>query len=256
LLFDVRTVVAIPARWASSRFPGKVLADLDGVPILKRVWNNACSVVGIDEVIILVDNDKVYLEATSWGARVMVTSPDCSCGTERIASVLGKIDGDFIINLQADEPLLDLDVLEKMVQFAENNSCQMVTPVFKLVAGEDIFDANLVKVVVNPGGEAMYFSRSPIPFIRDENDRSKWPGYYDFLGHIGVYGYSREVLAKYYSLQPSRLEDIEKLEQLRFLANGVRIHTLMASGPTIEINTPEDMAKAMRFLSSSKSHLS
>ncbi|MDR1458213.1 MAG: 3-deoxy-manno-octulosonate cytidylyltransferase [Puniceicoccales bacterium] len=252
----MRIVIAIPARWASSRFPGKIMADLCGVPVLRRVWDKACSVTDIDDVAILVDDDKVRQDVTSWGAKVIVTSPDCSCGTERIASALDKIEGDFIINLQADEPLLDVNVLNGMVQFIKTHRCEIVTPVFKLVASEDVFDQNLVKVVVNSNNEAMYFSRSTIPFIRDEKDRSKWLGSYDFLGHIGVYGYAREVLAKYYSLKPSKLEDIEKLEQLRFLENGFRISTLMANGPTIEINNPEDMQKAVEFLSNSKDHLS
>ncbi|MDR0351310.1 MAG: 3-deoxy-manno-octulosonate cytidylyltransferase [Puniceicoccales bacterium] len=252
----MHSVIAIPARWSSSRFPGKILADLDGIPVLKRVWTKACAVTDVDEVVVLVDEDMVRQEAMSWGAKVITTSPDCSCGTERIASALDRIEGDFIINLQADEPLLDINVLKKIVQFAKNNDCEMVTPVFKLVNSEDIFDQNLVKVVVNSLGEAMYFSRSTIPFIRDEKDRSKWLEAYNFLGHIGVYGYAREVLLKYYSLKSSKLEDVEKLEQLRFLDNGFRISTLMADGPTIEINTPEDMQKALEFLKNSVDHRS
>ena len=240
--------VVIPARLQSSRLPEKVLIDLDGKSILQRVWERANMMATADNVVIATDSDKIKNAAEAWGARVFMTSPDCTSGTERIASMIIELSGKFILNIQGDEPFIDPKLLDKLVTKGKAEDCDIVTPVIKLREQEEVFDPNLVKVVRASDGRAIYFSRSPVPHFRDE-DKSQWHSKHDYWGHLGVYGYKREVLENYNNYPVSPLEDIEKLEQLRFIDAGLSIQTVESDKRAIGIDTAEDLEKAKAMIS-------
>jgi 3-deoxy-manno-octulosonate cytidylyltransferase (CMP-KDO synthetase) len=243
----MKSAITIPARLKSVRFPRKVLANLCGKPVIQRVYEIAQQANITDEIYVLVDSPEVADVVESFGGKSIMTSPDCYCGTERIASVLGQIKADFIINVQGDEPLLDPQALVDINKCAETSSADIVTPIFKITLVSDIDDPSRVKVVVCKNGRALYFSRSPIPFVRGI-EKSKWLKKHQFFGHIGVYGYKRATLENYENLVASDLELAESLEQLRFLDNGYTIDTILTGRSTIGIDTPEDLAKAEAYL--------
>ncbi|MDR1413645.1 MAG: 3-deoxy-manno-octulosonate cytidylyltransferase [Puniceicoccales bacterium] len=250
----MKIAIAIPARFASVRFPKKVLADLCGKPMLQHVYEVATKANAAAEIYILVDSEEVATVARSFCGQVLMTSPECCCGTDRIASALDKIDGDFIVNLQGDEPLLDPKILTDLCRHAKVSSADILTPIFKIIDASDINDPARVKVVVRRDGRALYFSRSPIPFLRGV-EQQNWIKHHQFFGHIGVYGYRRSVLENYKNLSPSALELAESLEQLKLLDNGYAIDTIMAASPSIGIDTPEDLERAKLHLKSAKSRL-
>jgi 3-deoxy-manno-octulosonate cytidylyltransferase (CMP-KDO synthetase) len=242
----METAIAIPARLASSRFPKKVLANLYGKPVIQWVYEAACR-AHIGPVHILVDSAEVEKAARSFCDNVTMTSPDCCCGTARIASVLTRIGGDFIVNVQGDEPLLNYQTLVTLNEHAKISKADIVTPIFRITDASDVGNPALVKVAVCGNGRALYFSRSPIPFVRGV-DRDKWLENYPLFGHIGVYGFRRAVLENYGNLRESTLESAESLEQLRFLDNGYTIDTVIADGPTVGIDIPADMQRAMEHI--------
>jgi 3-deoxy-manno-octulosonate cytidylyltransferase (CMP-KDO synthetase) len=229
----------------SSRFPNKVLADLGGKPVLQRVFERASSVQGIGDVIVLCDSDAVHDVAEGFGARVIDTSEDCASGTERIVSALDRISGEFIVNVQGDEPFFDTDVIGKMVSKSQVSDADIFTPVCKLVSMRDALDPNCVKAAIGYNGRALYFSRSVIPFVRSGRNANGWLEHGELYCHIGVYGYRRRFLENYHNLIPGKLESMERLEQLRFLENGYVIDTVEATHPSISIDTPEDLSKAL-----------
>ncbi|MDR0715710.1 MAG: 3-deoxy-manno-octulosonate cytidylyltransferase [Puniceicoccales bacterium] len=246
--------VCIPARLNSSRFPKKVLADLEGKTVLQRVFERAISAVGAEKVIILCDSPAVHDAAINFGAPVIDTSETCISGTERTASALDKIQGDFIINIQGDEPFFDTDIIGKMVAKSRISDAHIFTSVYKLDSVDDLLDSNRVKVVLDHNGRALYFSRSTIPFVRDEKNVNKWLKWANFYGHVGIYGYRRKVLENYTNLVPGKLEFAEKLEQLRFLESGYAIDTVETLRPSLGIDTPKDLAKANALLTSIQSN--
>ncbi|MDR3144328.1 MAG: 3-deoxy-manno-octulosonate cytidylyltransferase [Puniceicoccales bacterium] len=243
----MNVAIAIPARLASTRFPRKMLADLCGKPVIQRVYEVAKRANIANGICILTDSEEIRDVAVGFGATAIMTSPDCYCGTDRIASALEKISGDFIINIQGDEPLLDHKILVDMVARAETSSAEIITPIFKITDVADIDDVSLVKVVTRRDGNALYFSRSPIPFVRGV-EKSKWLERCDIFGHVGVFGFRRSFLEKYRHLHRSDIELAESLEQLKFLDNGYSIDTIVASRPTIGIDTPEDLEKAIAYI--------
>jgi 3-deoxy-manno-octulosonate cytidylyltransferase (CMP-KDO synthetase) len=245
----VDATICIPARLKSSRFPNKILADLGGKPVLQRVFERASSVRGIGDIIVLCDSDVVREVAEGFGARAIGTPENCASGTERIVSALDRIPGEFIVNVQGDEPFFDTGVIEKMVSKSRASAADIFTPICKFGSMRDALDPNCVKAAVGYNGRALYFSRSVIPFIRDgegANGRLKCGELYC---HVGVYGYRRKFLENYHNLVPGRLESMEKLEQLRFLENGYAIDTVEATYPSIGIDTPEDLARALLRMS-------
>lgn len=239
--------IVIPARIGSTRFPRKVLANLCGKPVIQHVYERAIQSGITTDITILTDSEEITTIAHSFGAKTIMTSPQCCCGTERIASVLNKIPGDFIINIQGDEPLLDHNIIISIAEHAKSSTADIITPVFKINNLNDIDNPNRVKVAVGVSGQALYFSRSPIPFVRG-TERLKLIETHAFYGHIGVYGYHRRVLQQYASLQTGRLETAESLEQLRFLENGYKIDTIKVDTPSIGIDTQEDLIAAEHIL--------
>ncbi|MDR1457782.1 MAG: 3-deoxy-manno-octulosonate cytidylyltransferase [Puniceicoccales bacterium] len=243
----MKTIVAIPARLGATRFPRKVLADLGGKPMIQHVYEKAKQANITDEIYVLVDSVAVENVVHSFGGKSIMTSPECHCGTDRIVSVLGQIQADFIMNVQGDEPLLDPQSLIAICERAKTSRADIITPIFKITDFADIDDPSRVKVAVCQSGKALYFSRSPIPFVRGV-EKSEWLTHHQFWGHIGVYGYRRAVLENYKNLHASTLESTESLEQLKFLDNGYTIDTVVTKSPTIGIDTPEDLKKATAWL--------
>lgn len=220
---------------------------------MQRVFERAISAVKTGNVIILCDSSAVHDAAVNFGAPVIDTPETCVSGTERIASVLDKIRGDFIINIQGDEPFFDTDIIGKIVAKSRTSNAHIFTPVYKLDSVDDLLDSNRVKVVRGHNGRALYFSRSTIPFVRDEENVSKWLKWTDFYGHVGIYGYRRKVLENYTNLVPGKLESAEKLEQLRFLESGYAIDTVETLRPSLGIDTPKDLTKANALLANIQS---
>jgi len=239
---NARISVVIPARLESSRLPGKVLLDLGGKPMLQHVWERA-SAMQADEVVIATDSDAVKTAAEGWGARVMMTSPDCPNGTARIASILDELVGDFVINLQGDEPFMAPALLDALAANWQATGADLVTAVRAITSDDELFDANVVKVVRGRDGQALYFSRETIPHVRD-CPREQWRLRQRFWAHIGVYGYSREALAQYATLAPGALENAEKLEQLRWLEHGFSIRAVETDYRPLGVDTPEDLERA------------
>ncbi|MDR1366494.1 MAG: 3-deoxy-manno-octulosonate cytidylyltransferase [Puniceicoccales bacterium] len=244
----MRINVIVPARLQSSRFPGKILQNLDGVPVLRRVLERVAKLHNVDEIIALVDDDTVLQLISQWGFRGILTSKNCTSGTERIASVIDQLEGDFIINAQGDEPFIALDPLNEMISLAKNSSSDVLTVIYPIASAEMLFNANRVKVVIDGNDRAIYFSRSPIPFLRDIPDRERWPIHHQFWGHVGVYGYPKKILTQYFSLRKGTLEQTEQLEQLRLLENGISIQCIRTAEPHMGIDTAEDLEEAEKFL--------
>ncbi|MDR2812643.1 MAG: 3-deoxy-manno-octulosonate cytidylyltransferase [Puniceicoccales bacterium] len=244
----MRVSITVPARLQSSRFPGKILQNLGGIPLLRRVLERITKLQHVDEIVALVDNEHVLQLVSQWGFQGMLTPKDCTSGTERTASAIDRLRGDFIINVQGDEPFIALDPLEQMIAAAKNPSPDVWTAIYPIASAEMLFNPHRVKVVLDSHGRAIYFSRSPIPFLRDISEREQWPLRHQFWGHVGVYGYHRKVLTQY----PTKgiLEQAEQLEQLRLLENGISIQCIRTREPTIGIDTAEDLAEAEKFLQS------
>lgn len=238
----MKTSVIIPARYASTRFPGKLLALLNGKAVL---WHTLQAVRGMklaDEICVLTDDNRILESVSSWGASAIMTPPHCRSGMERAASVIKQLKGDIILNVQGDEPLVDPKALDAILEAAKNTQAPILTPIYPLENQEHLFDPNLVKVVINQKGQALYFSRSTIPFLRDVA-KEDWFNNHTFYGHIGIYACKRSVLENYPNIPPSPLETAENLEQLRFMDYGYSIQTFITK-PSIGIDTPADLERA------------
>lgn len=235
--------VVIPARLGSTRLPRKVLLDIGGKPMLRHVWERASAMTLATEVCIATDSDEVAVAAQSWGAQVAMTSPDCASGTERIASLLATLKGDFILNVQGDEPFIPPALLDALVAAWQETGADIVTPVYRITDVQALADPNRVKVVRAGDGRALYFSRSTVPHIRGRPPEH-WAESGLHWAHIGVYGYTRPVLEAHAQLSPSALEEAEKLEQLRFLDHGYRIQTVESAYHPLGVDTQEDLERA------------
>jgi 3-deoxy-manno-octulosonate cytidylyltransferase (CMP-KDO synthetase) len=234
--------IAIPARWASTRLPQKLLLELVGHPVLYHTWRRASSVPNIAEIIILADHEAIAEAAKGFGANVWMTDPRCSSGTERIASVADRFQGDFIINVQGDEPFIDTQLLAAIANDAQQGNGDIITAAYRISKLSELINPNRVKVVLDHQRKALYFSRSPIPFVRDVAQEN-WLPDATFWGHIGIYGYSKNFLKIFHDLPKGKLSEYEKLEQLQFLEAGKCIHVLEATKPTLGIDTPEDLER-------------
>jgi len=237
----MRSVVAVPARLESTRLPRKVLADIGGKPMLQRVLERCAEARKPDEVVLCTDSPELQQISKSWGFRSILTSPSCTSGTDRIASVVNDIDADIIVNVQGDQPFIDPEVIDLVIHecVTRNSPPQVMTPIFRLQQNQ-LHNSNTVKTLLNSLGDALYFSRSAIPYQRDVPPEN-WASTATYWGHVGLYAYQSEVLRQWPSLRLSQLEELEKLEQLRFIDNGVRISTIEISGPSPEVNVPADL---------------
>ncbi len=232
----------IPARWASSRFPGKPLHLLAGKPMIQHVWERCQACSSIDKTIIATDDERIASAARAFGAEVTITREDHTTGTDRIAEVIEKHpEIDAVVNVQGDEPLIDPSLIDELANLLRDHpDLQMATAAtFIDITSEEgkqhLHDPNVVKVVRNRAGDAMYFSRSPIPFVRD----AVHEGLVQPLRHKGIYAYSRQFLLEFVAWPPSAIEQSEQLEQLRALDQGVRIRVITTSDDSPGIDTPE-----------------
>lgn len=239
------TIGIIPARYQSSRFEGKVLTDILGKPMIQHVWERAKQAKVLDELIIACDDERVASVAKDFGAKVVMTSKNHTCGTDRIAEVINPLDVKFIINIQGDEPLVHPVMIDTVARaLMENKNISMATLKKKITNPADLQDPHVVKVVVDKNDFALYFSRSCIPY-QAQNCEVKEPAYYK---HIGLYGYTKDFLFIFKNFSESNLEKIERLEQLRVLEEGFRIKVIETKYDTIGVDTPQDLDKVKAFL--------
>ncbi len=237
----------IPARYGSSRFPGKPLLELKGKTMIQRVYEGASHSKMITTLVVATDDQRIYDEVVRFGGNVLLTSPDHISGTDRCGEILSHFkDVDVAINIQGDEPLIDYKQLDTLLQVFEKQEIQIATLGIKTNSMEDILNPNRIKIVVDKNDKALYFSRSPIPNF---NNFSKDPlEFYPFLRHIGVYAYRANILKELTNLQPTELEKIESLEQLRWLYHGYSIHIAYTTIETPNIDSPEDVADVLKRL--------
>lgn len=234
----MKAVAVIPARYGSTRLPGKPLLDICGKPLIQRVWDVVARVQGLDEIIVATDDERVAQTVQNFGGKAMMTSANCQSGSDRVREVAQTIDADVYINVQCDELLLQPSSIEKLLDVFFHESDILVATLCCPIGVEKAQSPNQVKVICNYIGNALYFSRVPIPFIRDVGDTAR------YLGHIGIYAYRKEPLCTFTSLPISPLEQAEKLEQLRFLQAGIPIRVIEIEKSGIEINTKDDLERA------------
>lgn len=236
-----RVLVVIPARWSSARYPGKPLVPIAGVPMIVRVARRAAMASLAGRVVVATDDDRIREAVELEGFEAVMTRPDHANGSERIAEAVEMLGGaEIVVNVQGDEPLLDPATVDLVVEaLRSDSSLGCATPVAPITTVEELLSPSIVKVVVDHGGEALYFSRSPIPYVRDLPEE-RWPELGLHLRHIGIYAYRRRVLERLVSSPPSELERCEQLEQLRLLALGERIRCCPVSHSGRGVDTPED----------------
>ena len=237
----------IPARYASTRFPGKPLAVLGGKTVIQRVYEQVNNV--LSEVYVATDDERIFKCVESFGGKAVMTRSDHQSGTDRIQEAVEKTSTqtDVIINVQGDEPFIQPSQIQTLMQLFDDPSTQIGTLGKYFENIEAVENPNSPKIVMDNRGFALYFSRSVIPYIRGK-ERQNWFGEYPFLKHLGVYAYRREVLAEVTKLPQSSLEKAESLEQLRWLQNGYRIRVGLTDVETVGIDTPEDLQRAEAFL--------
>ena len=243
----MKFIAIIPARYASTRFPGKPLAVLGGKTVIQRVYEQVSKV--LSEAYVATDDERIFTAVEAFGGKAIMTRTDHKSGTDRIQEAIGKIgsDADIIINVQGDEPFIQPSQIETLMHLFNNPETQIGTLGKPFESIEAVENPNSPKIVTDVRGFALYFSRSIIPFIRGK-EHQEWFGQYPFLKHLGIYAYRREVLAEVTQLPQSSLEKAESLEQLRWLQNGYRIRVGLTDVETVGIDTPEDLQKAEAFL--------
>lgn len=240
----------IPARYASTRFPGKPLASIGGRPMIQRVYEQAS--LSLETVYVATDDQRIFDAVMSFGGRALMTSSEHQSGTDRCAEAVGKIalaDGikpDVVVNIQGDEPFIRPEQIDLLVSCFTDDSVEIATLVRKAQPGENITNPNNPKVILDLSGNAIYFSRSVIPFIRDA-EMDEWTCLHTYYKHIGLYAYRTVTLARITLLSRSSLEKAESLEQNRWLENGYKIRTAVTKWDSVCIDTPGDLENAKKF---------
>ncbi|MDI6745025.1 MAG: 3-deoxy-manno-octulosonate cytidylyltransferase [Thermodesulfovibrionales bacterium] len=259
-------IVIIPARYDSTRFPGKPLTPLNDKPLIRHVYENSKKSKLAKDVIIATDSEVIFKAVTGFGGKVVMTSDRHTSGTDRIAEAAVALDYDIIVNVQGDEPLIRHEMIDDVISLLDDKRASIGTLIKKIENPEDIFDPNVVKVVCDKEGFAMYFSRAPIPFDREsfraeaqKSNRAEAKITFELLNsgttaplmfkHLGIYSYRRDALLNFAKMEPVELEQIEKLEQLRALVNGLRIKVKETFFETIGVDTPQDLERVKKWLS-------
>ena len=234
----------IPSRFASTRFPGKPLIDINGKTMIQRVYEQAKKAKSLSEVIVATDDNKIFEHINSFGGNVVMTASSHESGTERCAEVLGKIEGKFdvVINIQGDEPFIDPEQINQLTACFDDKITDIATLIKKIETKEELFNPNRPKVDVDGNSFAIMFSRNAIPELVGV-EKSAWLAQQSFYKHIGIYGYRADVLKTISKLSPSPLEIEERLEQLRWLENGYKIKTAITTHEAIAIDEPSDLEK-------------
>ena len=246
-------LVVIPARWGSKRFPGKPLAQIAGKPLIQHVYENSKGASLVSEVMVGTDHEGIFNAVSGFGGKAVMTSPDHPSGTDRVAEVASKTDYDIIVNVQGDEPIMRPDIIDSAIRLLEDERASIGTLASRIEDRKDIPDPNVVKVVFDRDGFALYFSRAPIPYHRGGWDKLEAAGTSGgkLYRHIGIYSYRRDVLMKLQAMAPTELEKTEKLEQLRALENGLRIKVDVTEYESHGVDTPDDLERVEQWLSSS-----
>lgn len=236
----------IPARFASTRFPGKPLIDIQGKSMIQRVYEQALKAKSLNKVVVATDDKRIAAEVSAFGGEFVMTADTHQSGTDRCAEVAQHFpDYGIVINIQGDEPFINPEQIDLLVSCFEQQGVQLATLIKEIHTEEELFNNNIPKVVINSRQEAIYFSRHTIPYIRNA-DKDKWLNSHQFYKHIGIYGYTASGLQNITKLRPSALEIAESLEQLRWVENGYAIQTRITAIETIAIDTPEDLGKIIR----------
>lgn len=242
------TVGIIPARYASTRFPGKPLVDIGGKSMIERVYVQASK--ALKWVYVATDDERIFKAVVQFGGKVVMTSPDHQSGTDRCTEALDQIEKlenrtfDVVINVQGDEPFIEPELFTTLASCFHSSVTEIATLVKPLQNKADLFDSNKPKVIFNPNYEAIYFSRSPIPYLR-QFPKEAWADNHSYYLHIGLYGYRSDILREITNLKPSTLELAESLEQLRWLENGYNISVRSVDHDSIGIDTPEDLERVI-----------
>lgn len=234
--YEMKKIIAIiPARYQSSRFPGKPLAMIAGKMMIERVYERVSEVSKIEDVLVATDDIRIFNAVTAFGGKTVMTG-ECSCGTERVYEAVKDVVCDIVLNVQGDEPLIQKEMIEDLlVSFADDDVC-MATLKKRITVREDIDNPNIVKVIADRNNNALYFSRCPIPYDRDGVDAT-------YYKHIGIYGYTKDFLKEYIQIEKTSLEMAENLEQLRVLESGYKIKVKETIYDSIGVDTPEDILK-------------
>lgn len=232
----------IPARYAASRFPGKLMQKLGDKTVIRRVYEASLQTDLFDDVVVVTDSDVIEEEIKAINGRLIRSKKQHESGSDRIAEAAAGLDVDIIVNVQGDEPFIKKEPLEKLIRLFDDPAVQVASLMRKITSEEELNAASSVKVVVNKNNDALYFSRSPIPFSANSLINAQ-----HYL-HIGVYGFRKETLLHFTSWPAAELEQVEKLEQLRYLENGIPIRMAMVDFKSVAIDTPEDLEKAKALL--------
>ncbi len=234
----------IPARYSATRFPGKLLANICGKPIIQHVWERASRARLVERLVIACDDERILSVAQSFGAECVITAKGHLSGSDRITEVVGSLDVKVVVNIQADEPLVQPLMIDRLVEALLNDeTISMATLIKRIEHHHEVDNPNIVKVVIDKNNFALYFSRAPIPY-RAENAKVQ-PIYYK---HIGLYAYTKDFLFTFKNIIPSYLENIERLEQLRALEEGFRIKVIETQFDTVGVDTPQDLERVRRIL--------
>jgi 3-deoxy-manno-octulosonate cytidylyltransferase (CMP-KDO synthetase) len=242
-----KVVGIIPARWGSTRFPGKPLHGIAGKPLVRHVWERCVEAGCFDQIIIATDDMRIAEAGFNFGAEVAITAPDHPSGTDRIAEVARKLKkASIIFNIQGDEPLIEPDLLQRLARKLKASPQVQIVTAAAPISPEDSGAEDIVKVVLDFKGDALYFSRSRIPFRRGSSMISTYR-------HLGIYGYRRRALLDFIKMPPSSLEQAEQLEQLRALENGMKIRVIVSEASPLGVDTPEDATEVERLILSRRS---
>ncbi|HCN84210.1 MAG TPA: 3-deoxy-manno-octulosonate cytidylyltransferase [Sphingobacteriaceae bacterium] len=235
----------IPARYPSTRFPGKPLIDIGGKSMIRRVYEQAKKASSLTDVIVATDDDRILSHVIDFGGNAVMTSDQHQSGTDRCAEVASKLpDMDVIINIQGDDPFIDPKQIDLLCTCFEDPETVLATLAKKIDSREELFNPNIPKVIFNTRSEAIYFSRTPIPYLRDK-DQSVWQDEHQYYKHLGIYGYKTETLQKISKLPVSLLEKAEALEQLRWIENGYSIRIAVTELESFAIDTPDDLQRLL-----------
>lgn len=245
----MKAIGVIPARYGSTRLKAKVLADICGKPLIQHVWERSSKAKCLDALYIATDDVRVKKVCEDFGAKVLMTSADCQSGSDRIIEAVKNIQAAYVLNIQGDEPLIDPSIIDSLVKTMWNEKEALVSTVIKRIHNKgDLNNPNIVKVVIDKKGHALYFSRSMIPFNREGAEFKSLV----FYKHLGIYGYHKSFLMSFPKLPRSSLEETEKLEQLRILEAGHKIRTVETEKETISVDTEEDLEKVRSVLAEEK----
>lgn len=242
----MKKIAVIPARYASVRFPAKLMQMLDDKTIIATTYQNTLATNLFDDVLVVTDNDIIYNEIKKYNGNVVMSKRQHESGSDRIAEAIENIDCDVILNVQGDEPFVDRQALQSLLNVFNDKEVKVASLMHKIFEQADVENPNNVKVVVDKNSNALLFSRSVIPFIRDKNVSA------DYYKHIGIYAYRKDVLIQFTKWQQTPLELAEKLEQLRYLENGISIKMILTDYISIGIDTSEDLELAKQYLSEKK----